>query len=89
MLGGRGRPTPLQVSVAPEEVDAGLLVAGGGFEDAFGDAVAEFGRGYHFSVAAITEDETFEFVVDHDFKRQLYASIGKALLYFLRFMEWL
>lgn len=52
-------------------VAAGLesvVVTRGGFADAFGYALAEFGRGDDFDVAAIAENEALEFVVDDDFE---------------------
>ena len=40
---------------------------GGGYAEAFGHAGAELGRGNYFEVAAVAEQEAFEFVVDHYF----------------------
>ncbi len=37
----------------------------------------------HFGVASVTEDEAFQFVIDHYFQRQLYAAIAETLLHFL------
>lgn len=60
----------------------------GGAADACGNCFAEFGRSNYLGVAAIAEDETFEFVVYDNFERQLDAAVAEALLDFLRTVEW-